>query len=191
LHRGGAGEDDERRKEQRVDHEEPIAERLPLPKGYGGAAGERVVLPWRHAEERLVGARNVWLATTRPDGRPHVAPIWSVWIDGALYLDGFPTARWARNLAANPVAAVHLESGDDVLILEGVVEDVARVDDPDLAARIVAAWDAAYGELHPDPAGQGMYRFRPRTARGWTRFPQDATRWRFPDGPRPAASAGS
>ena len=102
-------------------------------------------------------------------------------MDGALYFDGIPTARWARNMAANPAVTVHLESGDDVLILEGVGEDVERVDDADLAARIVEAWDAKYGRVHPQPATNGIFRLRPRTAPGWSRFPDDATLWRFPD----------
>jgi len=154
---------------------------LRLPPGYAGAATQEAILPWQHAEERLERARNYWLATTHPEGRPHVAPIWGVWMDGALYFDGIPTARWARNMAANPAVAVHLESGGDVLILEGVGEDVERVDDADLAARIVEAWDTKYGRVHPQPETNGIFRLRPRTARGWSRFPDDATLWRFPD----------
>ncbi|MDQ3327445.1 MAG: pyridoxamine 5'-phosphate oxidase family protein [Chloroflexota bacterium] len=160
---------------------EPRASRLRLPPGYAEAATQEAIVPWQHAEERIEHARNYWLATTHPEGRPHVAPIWGVWVDGALYFDGIPTARWARNMAANPAVVVHLESGDDVLIIEGVGEDVERVADADLAARIVAAWDAKYGRAHPRPASDGIFRLRPRAARGWSRFPDDATRWRFPD----------
>jgi hypothetical protein len=162
------------------DDEAPTATRLPLPEGYPDGGDNAEPLPWSWAEDRLTQTRNVWLATTRPDGRPHAAPIRGIWADGALYFDGFPTARWARNMAANSAVLVHLESGDEVLILEGVGEDAGSIADADLAARIVAAWDAKYGELTPDPAGRGMYRFRPRAARGWSRFPHDATRWRFP-----------
>lgn len=163
-----------------MERDEPRASRLHLAAGYQ-AADEGPLLPWSRAVERLEGAQNFWLATTRPDGRPHVVPIWGVWVDGALWFDGFPTARWARNLAANPAAALHLESGDDVLILEGIGEDIERVADDDLAGRIVAAWDAKYGQLHPQPVERGIFRLLPREARGWSRFPRDATRWRFAD----------
>ncbi len=160
---------------------EPRASRLRLPQGYAPAADQETILPWPHARERIERARNYWLATTRPDGRPHVAPIWGVWVDGALYFDGIPTARWARNIAANAAITVHLESGDDVVILEGVAEDLETVNDAALSNRIIKAWDVKYGRVHPRPATDGIFRLRPRTARGWSRFPDDATRWQFPD----------
>ena len=158
----------------------PQASRLRMSRGYQVTADEEPLLPWSRVVERIDQARNYWLATTRPDGRPHVTPIWGVWVDGALYFDGFPTARWARNMAANPSIAVHLESGDDVVVLEGTAEDIDRVTDADLATRIVGVWDAKYGGAHPDPAARGIFRLRPQAARGWSRFPHDATRWRFP-----------
>lgn len=158
--------------------QEPRASRLEMPRGY--AAGDEGLLPWSHVVERLDRALNYWIATTRPDARPHITPVWGAWVDGALYFDGIPTARWARNIAANPAIAVHLESGDDVVILEGVAEDVVTT--ADVAARIIAVWEAKYGRLLPEPATSGIFRVRPRTARAWTRFPDDATRWQFPDG---------
>jgi hypothetical protein len=155
----------------------PAANRLKLPKGYRAPATAAGLLSWPQIDERLESASSYWLATTRPDLRPHVTPVWGVWVDRALYFDGFPTARWARNLAANPTASVHLESAMDVVILDGRVEDF--VADTDLAGRVVRAWDAKYGRLQPDPAGRGIYRFRPSTARAWSSFPDDATRWKF------------
>ena len=160
------------------DGREPRASRLEMPRGYRAAGSGAGLLPWSHAVERLERAQNYWLATARPDGRPHVTPVWGVWIDGALYFDGIPTARWARNLAANPAVAVHLESGNDVVIVEGAAEDV--VTDADVGGRIIEAWAAKYGRLLPEPATDGIFRLRPRTARAWSRFPDDATRWQFP-----------
>ena len=157
---------------------EPRASRLALPQGYQVAAGEEL-LAWPRMVERLEQATNYWLATTRPDGRPHVTPVWGVWVAHALYFDGIPTARWARNLAAHPAVAVHLESGADVLVVEGDAEDLTT--DANLGDRIVGAWRTKYGRLEPDPATRGIFRLRPKTARGWSRFPHDATRWRFAD----------
>jgi nitroimidazol reductase NimA-like FMN-containing flavoprotein (pyridoxamine 5'-phosphate oxidase superfamily) len=141
------------------------------------------MLPWEHVERRLRDARNYWLATTCPDGRPHVAPVWGAWIDGAFYFDGIPTSRWARNLAANPAAAVHLESGEDVAIVEGTAEDLPTTD-AETAERIAAAYAAKYdlapdSPLIPQAATRGIFRLRPRVALGWTNFPADATRWHF------------
>lgn len=152
--------------------------RAPSVYGFARAAGP--LLAWDAVEARLRQARNYWLATVRPDGRPHVTPVWGVWVDEALYVNGFPKARWARNLAANPAVSFHLESGDEVVIVEGWAEDV--VTEAEVGARIVAAWDAKYGRLHPDPAGDGIFRVRPRTVRAWTDAAtfSDATRWTWP-----------
>jgi hypothetical protein len=75
---------------------------------------------------------------------------------------------------------LHLERGDDVVIAEGEAENLPAVTDPDLAARIVAEWDRKYGRLHPDPAGEGLFRFRPLTVRAWsTPLLTDGTSWTF------------
>jgi hypothetical protein len=148
------------------------------PRMYAFGKNDAPFLPWSHAEERLIAARRYWLATTRPDGRPHVTPVWGVWVDAALYIDGPPITTWGRNLKANPALSVHLESGEDVVILEGEIEDLTT--DPALGSRIVEAWDAKYGRLTPDPAGQGIFRLRPRTARAWSSESlEDGTRWTF------------
>src|SRR5262249_57686740 len=95
-------------------------------------------------------------------------------------LAGISPAGGAPTRATTPAATVHLESGADVVILEGTVEDV--VPEPEVAARIVAAYVAKYGADAPIPqAARGMYRLRPRAARAWSRFPDDATRWDFPE----------
>ncbi len=75
---------------------------------------------------------------------------------------------------------MHLESGDDVVILEGVVEDT--VTDAEVGARIVEAWTAKYGRLHPEPATRGTFRLPPRSARAWSDASlEDGTRWRLAD----------
>jgi hypothetical protein len=157
---------------------EPEASWPEAPPSYGFGKNAARMLPWSHAVERLERARYYWLATTRPDGRPHVTPVWGVWVEGALYFDGLPTTRWARNLATNPALSVHLDNGDDVVILEGVVEELST--DPELGSRIVAAWNRKYGRLHPDPTGSGILRLRPRAARAWSNESlEDGTRWSF------------
>jgi hypothetical protein len=150
------------------------------PGSYHFPTAAEELLPWSHAEGRLKEAQYYWIATVRPNGHPHVAPLWGVWIDSAFYFDGAPQTRWAQNLAQNPAMTLHLERGDDVVIAEGAAENLASVTDPDLAARIVADWDRKYGRLHPDPAGKGLFRFRPRTVRAWsTPMLTDGTSWTF------------
>jgi hypothetical protein len=139
-------------------------------------------LPWSRVERRLEAARNYWLATASASGVPHATPVWGVWLDTTLYFDGPPTTRWARNLAQNPRLTMHLESGEDVVIVEGRVDDL--VTDVDLAGRIVMAWNKKYGRLAPQPSTTGLFRLRPRSARAWSRSSLvDGTRWAFPEGP--------
>ena len=157
---------------------EPTASPLSAPAGYAFPKDAEGLLAWSHAEQLLERARYYWLATTRPHGRPHVTPLWGVWLDGALYFDGHPHTRWARNLTANHAVCVHLESGDDVVILEGLAEDITT--DEELGQRIIAAWTAKYGRLHPDPSGSGLFRMRPQIGRGWSHESlKDGACWRF------------
>ena len=154
----------------------PNASRMRLPDGYEVATGEVPLLEWDHVEQRLTEARQYWLVTVGRGRRPHAVPVWGLWIRWHLFFDGLGTARWARELAENPSITVHLESGEDVVILEGEAEDA--VPDPATSALIAQLWQRKYGRLVPEPA-RGIYRLRPSLARAWTRFPEDATRWRF------------
>ncbi len=137
-------------------------------------------LPWRHAEQRLERSRNYWICTTRPDGRPHAMPVWGAWLDGAFYFGTALSSRKGRNLARQPAVSVHLESGDDVVILEGEAVEVA---DNKTIAKIDAAYRKKYQTpLLTIPGETALYRVRPRAALAWTEknFPNDATRWQFP-----------
>ncbi|MBM7784976.1 pyridoxamine 5'-phosphate oxidase family protein [Tenggerimyces flavus] len=147
--------------------DEPRARPLRAPSVYKFPSGTDGFVPWSHVEKRLFEATNYWLATVRPDGQPHVTPLWGVWVERALYFDGLPTTRWGRNLAANPRATAHLESADDVVILTGEVEDLEQTS-AELGERITLAWSAKYGRLEPEPATQGIFRLRPRTVRAFT-----------------------
>src|SRR5689334_17289007 len=136
-------------------------------------------LPWRHAEERLARSRNYWICTSRPDGRPHSIPVWGFWIDGALYFGTASASRKAKNLAKNPAVSVHLESGDDVVILEGtavVVDDAATLNRIDEASKLKYNMP-----LMIMPGETTIYLVRPKVALAWTEkdFPKSATRWEF------------
>lgn len=95
-----------------------------MPKLYG-IKPRKKYLPWGHADQRLARSRNYWICTVRPDGRPHSIPVWGFWLDGALYFGTGRATRKARNLAANPHLSIHLESGDDVIILEGTAVEIS------------------------------------------------------------------
>ncbi len=141
---------------------------------YGIPEHEEGLLPWSFVTEKLEKARNYWIATIRPDGTPHAVPIWGVFADGFLFFSGGPHTRWSRNLEANPQVAVHLESGDEVVILEGRVE---RISDPN--SPHAQPVDAAYVAKYNMPHGLPVWKLHPRVAFAWSKFPTDTTRWTF------------
>jgi hypothetical protein len=154
----------------------PETDRPHMP-GYGITTDRQGLLSWNEAEKRLVQAHNYWLSTTRPDGRPHAAPLWGVWHDGAFYFGTGTDSRKGRNLAHNPAAVLHLESGDDVLILEGTV---AVTDDPAVCDPVRTLYSAKY-QLPAGDIGESFYVLRPQVAFAWLEptFPTTATRWQF------------
>jgi hypothetical protein len=158
---------------------EPQALPLDAPATYPFPKSREGLLPWSRVEALLESAPNYWLATVRPDGRPHIAPLWGGWLDGKFYFQGAPDSRWARNLRTNPNVSVHLESVQDVVIVDGVATHV--VTDSLLAARLLEAWEGKYGQLeHPPQADTaGIYRLQPRAVRAWGEALNDGARWIF------------
>ena len=158
---------------------EPTATAPRMPAGYGAPAdgSSRELLPWSWAAERLAAGHNYWVCTTRADGRPHAVPVWGLWLDDAFWFSTGRTSVKARNLARRPAVVVHLESGDETVILEGDVEE-AREGHEEYADR----YEAKYG-YRPSPLDEAnvTYVLRPRTAQTWTEsgFPRNATRWVF------------
>lgn len=147
---------------------------------YGIAADTAGLLPWSWADERLERARNYWIASTRADGRPHVAPVWGVWMEGTLIFGADRDSLKARNLTARSEVVVHLESGDEVVIVEGKAEQVL---DEALKARMYPLYTRKYGfDPSAEPLEGSLYlRVTPKVALGWLEkdFPNTATRWRF------------
>jgi nitroimidazol reductase NimA-like FMN-containing flavoprotein (pyridoxamine 5'-phosphate oxidase superfamily) len=114
-------------------------------------------------------------------------PAWAVWLDDTLYFEGSPLTRRARNLAATPDVVVHLESGDEVVILEGKAREVGKPERA-LAERLSSAFTAKYAptkfEYRPPPEQWdrgGLWAMSPKVAFGWSDFPADTTRWLFDD----------
>lgn len=158
----------------------PAPERPGIDPGYGISPDADGLLEWSFASGELERARNYWVVTARPDGRPHSMPVWGVWLDETVWFSTGEDSVKARNLAADPRLVVHLESGDDAVILEGVAERPAL--DAELHGRIVAAYAAKY-DMKPDdlPGPDGWYRLRAQKALAWREvdFPRTATRWRL------------
>ena len=109
--------------------------------GYGISSDESGLIPWTDVAAELAAARNYWIATVTPDGQPHATPIWGVWQDSRLYFGIDARSQKARNLAASNTAVVHLESGDDVVMLHCRVH---AEKDPATAATVLSVYAAKY-----------------------------------------------
>ncbi len=110
--------------------------------GYGISAAPTGLITWSDVDEELEAARNYWIVTVTPGGKPHTTPIWGVWQEGRLYFGIDADSQKSRNLAASNTAVVHLESGDNVVILHC---DVHAEENPDTASAVVATYASKYG----------------------------------------------
>ena len=135
------------------------------------------LLPWSWAVERLTGARSYWVCTTRPDGRPHATPVWGLRLVDEIWFSVARCSVKARNLARNPTAVIHLESGDEVVIVEGRVTERRERLTP-----FLDAYEEKYG-LRPDLAALDavVYALAPDVALTWAErdYPRSAVRWVF------------
>ena len=72
-------------------------------------------------ENFLNGVHLARVATVRPDGRPHVVPIWYLWEEGRLYFETARKAVKANNLRVNPHIAVTIDMTAGGLRLKYVI----------------------------------------------------------------------
>lgn len=159
---------------------EPKVGRPIMPAMYGMGKRKKGTMKWAEVCKKLEASRNYWVATTRADGRPHAMPVWGFWIDGAvIFGTGRETVK-GRNLARSPRAIVHLESGDDLVILECTVSEV-DTSDPELRKRLDKASQAKYKMPLMVVPETMVFRAAPKVALAWREkdFPVSATRFVF------------
>src|SRR4051812_30374502 len=107
---------------------------LPADEGSG-------LLSWAEADRRLTVSQHYWCATVCPDGRPHVMPVWAVWLGARLWFSSGLRSRKARNLAADPRCTLTTDDARDPVVVEGTAE---RITDARRIAAFVDAVNAKY-----------------------------------------------
>ena len=78
-----------------------------------------------HCDQRLRSEQIIWLGSTRPDGQPHVVPVWFDWDGRTLIIFSQPGNQKVKNLRHDPRVTLHLETvndGSDIVIVEGTAE---------------------------------------------------------------------
>jgi len=159
----------------------PKVTRPKFPKGYVDHPISEV--SWDYVSKRLTESINYWLCSVYPDGRPHVVPRWGAFLDGKFYYDGSPETRHARNIVSNPHVTLHLESGNDVVIMDGKSAPASKPD-PQFAQRLSDALRAKYKpegyEPEPNQWNEGgLFVFIPRQCIAWTVFFENPTKFVF------------
>lgn len=158
----------------------PVPSRPDVPVAYGiaPADGGKGLLPWSWADERLQGRYIWWLSTTRPDGRPHLMPVWAVWLGDCVgFSTGAGTAK-AKSIAANKYVSIVPERGTQSVIIEGEVAAVPE----DRKRQFFDTYKEVY-ETDVEEMGEPVYVIWPTKVFGFIDeddgFPLNATRWAF------------
>ena len=152
-------------------------------------------IPWSRALEALESGQQrnetSFLATARPDGRPHVAGVGAVWDGGKVYFVSGAGTRKSRNVAQNPNCTIAMSLTGIDLVFEGVAE---RVTDDETLHRLAkryadGGWPAKvedgaftydYSAPSAGPPPWDLYAITPTTVFGvLAAEPGGATRWRF------------
>ena len=161
---------------------QPKADR-PFAPGYGivGAEDGEGLLPWAWVARKMNRCRTFWVATIHADlhageGRPHVMPVWGVWLDDAFFFSTGRKSRKGQNLAANPACTIANDDGQEAVIVEGLatqVEDAASLE------HIAIAYKKKY-KMDPRSMGEPIFRVQPRKVFAFVEksFAQSATRWK-------------
>jgi hypothetical protein len=140
-------------------------------------------LTWSEVVERLAPARNYWLGTTNPDGSPHATPVWGVVVGSHLYFYSERGTVKARNLAHDGRAVIHLESGDEVVIVLGQLDDLGQpAEAPDVVEALAAKYDGPDDRQYLPPIDESfdvLYVLRPRKALVWSLSDFDHTQRRW------------
>jgi PPOX class probable F420-dependent enzyme len=160
---------------------EPRASR-PYMSGYGvlGPDEGTGLLPWSWATDRLAASHDYWLATVRPEGRPHVMPVWGVWGEEGLRFSTSPTSRKAHNLSADPRCVVTTDNALEPVVVDGTAE---LVTDAAAIARYTAESNEKYDVSYDVTfyIENALYRVRPSSVFALSEedFVGSPTRWTF------------
>jgi nitroimidazol reductase NimA-like FMN-containing flavoprotein (pyridoxamine 5'-phosphate oxidase superfamily) len=162
---------------------QPKADR-PFAPGYGivGAKDGNGLLSWTWVARKMNPCRTFWLATIygglpSGEGRPHVMPVWGVWLDDAFFFSTGRQSRKGQNLAANPACTIANDDGAEAVVVEG---QAAQIEDAAVLERVATAYKKKY-KMDPRSMGEPIFIVCPRTVFGFIEksFPKSATRWKL------------
>ena len=102
-----------------------------------------VKLSQQEMDQFLAQPRIAHLVTLRPEGTPHVAPVWFLWDRGRAFVMADTNAVKVRNIEGNPAVALSIATSDRPLsyvVLEGQAE-VTSEHLPQVVERMCVLYD--------------------------------------------------
>lgn len=130
-----------------------------------------------------------WIATTRPDGRPHAMPVGIVWDDGRFYLVTGARTQKGKNLAHDPHCTVSVAAPGVDIVAEGEARIIRDETELERIATLFSDWGpqvrdgAFWHEFSAPSAGPppwDVHEIRPTTIFAIAAAePFGATRWRL------------
>lgn len=153
----------------------------PLMPGYGMMFQESwKALSWAWADGRLSTAHNYWVATTREDGRPHVMPVWGIWLSNKFYFSTGRQSRKSRNLKKNPSCVICPEGAGEAVIMEGLAKELRN---SSMRQQVRDVYKKKYGSDLDSYSADPIYAVQPRVIFGLVessnKIRGNPTRWRF------------
>ena len=75
---------------------------------------------------RLDKERNIWLASVRPNMKPHLVPVWFIWEKDAFFICIYSQSVKFLNISQNTLVSMALEDGSSPVICEGLSQRLER-----------------------------------------------------------------
>ncbi len=153
----------------------PTTEQMRIPASYSRPSK---TMDWNTVRAKLTDAMVYWLATVRPDGRPHVVPLDGLWREDRWYFGGSPETVRHQNLQAEPRVALHLPDAQAAVIVEGTCEVIipSQVE----AEALASGSKQKYGYGVPAEVYlTGLWQLTPSKVMAWSDLTLDPTRFLF------------
>lgn len=134
------------------------------------------LLTWDFVVQHMATARNYWISTTSADLSPHAVPVWGIWHENRVYIEGSPKTKWARNLAKNPSILVHTPDAEKVVIIHGRLQ---ILEDDDIDSATWDILDTSYQAKYDTKEGSPYMVVHPHKVLAWNDHIRTMTRWIF------------
>lgn len=144
----------------------PYRQRPRLPAEWHVPEDPKKWVTWAQASKKLRDEEVYWISTSSLTGKPHAAPVWGIWKNDRFYFETDPSSVKGKNLAENPRAVVHVQDGQDTVIVEGVcAAEKRRKVLSSLRSGYLRKYD--YGPDWSGESSQTVFQVKPKIVHAW------------------------